>query len=81
MKITSYVLMLAGIVLIAVPIFAKKVIEIIKIPSYYIIIAGLGLLVAGFFVMKPSAKHKQADEEVPIYHKDKIVGYRRAEKH
>ena len=48
-----------------------------NIKPIYIIIAGIILVVIGVFLSLSKGKSKQAEEEVPIYHGKKIVGYRR----
>lgn len=79
-KLTSYILMVAGVVVIALPIIPgiKNYTEKLPFPAWVIMIAVLVILALGFVFMKPSTNHKQITEEVPIYHGNKIVGYRKA---
>lgn len=82
-KLTAYILMVVGVVIIALPIlpFTKDLIAKTHIASYIIIIIGLAVMAFGFVSMKPKkSKARQEAEEVPIYHGNKIVGYRKAEK-
>ena len=75
-KLTAYIIMVLGIIVIALPFIIKSTIDNLPFQSYWVIIAGLILLAVGFIFLKPG-KSSQAAEEVPIYHGTKIVGYRR----
>lgn len=82
-KTISYIVMIIGLALVALPLFFKNIADQIPLLSQNIIvtvIAGLLLIVAGFFFLKPG-KIKHASEEVPIYQgsgkKRRIVGYRK----
>ena len=75
-KLTAYILMVLGIIIIASPFLIKSTIDKLPFKSFWIIIAGLILLLVGFVFLKPG-KVTQASEEVPIYSGKKIVGYRK----
>lgn len=82
-KLFSYGVMILGVAIIAVPIVPglNLLIKNLPIPPWSIIVAGLVVLALGLVMMKPlssSSSSKQVSEEVPIYHGNKIVGYRRA---
>ncbi len=52
--------------------------EISQVPEMYLSLAGLIIGIIGIFIITKSSKRfTQANAEVPIYHKNKIVGYRR----
>lgn len=79
-KLTAYLLMIIGVVIIALPIIpgTKEIIAKLSIQSFWIMILGLIILALGFVFMKPgTGKSKQSQEEVPIYRGNKIVGYRK----
>lgn len=80
-KIFGYIIMALGVVAAGIPLFVKSLAK--TLPPIWGGVVGLMLIVAGFFFVKSSgssSSHKQISEEVPIYHKDKIVGYRKANK-
>ena len=75
--------MLVGVIVLILPIIFKSIVDSLKIPAFWVMIVGLGIMALGFVFLKPSSSSKsakQSDEEVPIYHGNKIVGYRRAHK-
>ncbi len=84
-KTISYVVMIIGLALVALPLFFKNIADKIPLLSQNIIVTiiiGLLLIVAGFFFLKPGKIIKHASEEVPIYQgsgkKRRIVAYQRA---
>lgn len=84
-KILGWVLMLLGIALLLAKFVFKTVIEKISFLSFivslnylYAVIAGIILLVLGFLLLKAGEGGIKAGEEVPIYHGNRVVGYRRA---
>ena len=87
-KLLGYGLMVLGIVVIAVNFFmaslSTKISFLAKINPAYVLLVGVALVVAGFLfsfnLYSSSKKGKQISEEVPIYHGDHIVGYRKANK-
>lgn len=47
------------------------------IKPVFITLAGIALIIIGVFFSMSKGKGKHIANEVPIYHKDKIVGYRK----
>ena len=83
-KNLGYILGIAGLV---IAVFSLNISRLkIGLPSFiktsYILIIGVALIGAGVILLmnKGSGKAKQIAEEVPIYHKNKIVGYRKEHK-
>jgi len=80
-KMVGYVLMILGVLIGFVQLFGNRLnIDFIQnlqtFPSIVIWIVAAALLVVGLFIsMRKSAE--QEAEEVPIYHGEEIVGYRR----
>ncbi|MFH1801591.1 MAG: hypothetical protein ABH804_02030 [archaeon] len=82
-KILGYVFSLAGVFALAMTMDPVKKLVPFEIPSTItntaLLIVGGILVVLGIFMIKSRGltnKHLQRGE-VPIYHKGKIVGYRR----
>lgn len=82
-KIIAYVLAIVGIIIVIIS-FNLSLLKInlpTAIKPAYIMILGLGLVIFGIIMIlsgNSSGSGKQIENEVPIYHKDKIVGYRKA---
>lgn len=82
-KILGYTLSIIGIGVIAVGSMPKLGASM-GLPAslgenMYVLGAGLLISAAGIFILTRSSSSKQ-HAEVPIYHEDKIVGYRRMKK-
>lgn len=77
-KLTGYILAIAGLIVIILA-FNLSALKLSAISSYtaYIIIAGIVLMALGVVIILNKEKVVQAEEEVPIFHGKKIVGYRR----
>jgi len=82
MKLLSYILMLAGLALIAVKLWAADLLT--KIPflstlnQTYTIAIGAILIILGIFLLLKKKDGKQPKAgEVPIYQGKQVVGYRR----
>jgi len=77
-KTITYILLAAGLVVIAIQVFLKNQLSNIpvigKLSPLYILGVGLLLIVIGAFLGKNDTKQLK---EVPIYEGKKIVGYRR----
>jgi hypothetical protein len=82
-KLVGYIMMLLGVLVIFLQLFGSKLnIAFIQnlqtFPKTAVWIVAGALLVVGFFIsMKVRGSKEQTTEEVPIYHGEKIVGYRR----
>lgn len=83
MKLLGIIITLAGFVIIVLNLLFKN--SIAKVIPFgnplWITIIGLVAVIAGAFLIKTeTTKYTQAHEEVPIYHGNKIVGYRKEKK-
>ncbi|MEM4181698.1 MAG: hypothetical protein QXX68_00895 [Candidatus Pacearchaeota archaeon] len=87
MKIFGYIASLLGVLVLVssrIPQMSEKISSVLKfIPKEnfpkYSIYLGLGLIIVGILILIVSMKSGQSSNpsEVPIYHGNKIVGYRR----
>lgn len=84
-KFLGWVLMLVGVALLLAKFVFKTAIEkisflsfIVSLNQLYAIIAGIVLIVLGFLLLKTGKGTIRTGEEVPIYHGNTLVGYRRA---
>lgn len=82
-KILGYLISIVGIAALATSIIAelKTYVEsLIKItlPETPLMVVGIILAVTGIFLsLKSSKRTSKHSEEVPIYHGNRVVGYRR----
>jgi hypothetical protein len=78
-KMVGYVLMGLGVLVMFLQLFGSRMnINILGGLSASIAwIVALGLLGVGLVITLGKQKPEQAEHEVPIYHGEKIVGYRR----
>ena len=80
-KLVGYILAVLGLVVIILSLNLSKLGFNLpaSIKAAYVMIAGIVLLILGIFLVigKGSKATSQSAEEVPIYHGNKIVGYRR----
>lgn len=81
-KMVGYVLMGLGVLVMFLQMFGSRVnINILGGLSASIVwIVALVLIGVGLVIGLGKQKPQQAEHEVPIYHGEKIVGYRRAVK-
>lgn len=86
MKMIGYILAIIGLIGLAAslikevqdPIFKALNLSASQISSTYLMIGSIIVIVIGIFIiMKKGGKGTKASGEVPIYHGNKIVGYRR----
>ncbi|MCX8159132.1 MAG: hypothetical protein N3D20_02470 [Candidatus Pacearchaeota archaeon] len=78
-KLLSYILMGIGIIIILLsyPQISKPLKITLPISDLYLMIIGIIVVIIGAFI---SFWRSEKIEEVPIYHGEKIVGYRRLKK-
>jgi len=78
-KLTGYIIALVGLVIVVLSLNLGRLNITLPaaIKSSYVMILGLVLIIVGVFLSLNKGKSTQAAEEVPIYHGNKIVGYRR----
>lgn len=76
-KLIGYIIAVIGLVIAVLSFNSSKIPLISSLKSSYILIAGLVLVAVGVILSLSRGKATQAEEEVPIYHGKKIVGYRK----
>ena len=87
-KALGYVMAILGIISLSASLFpeAKDYLEkslgisMSQVPNSYLLIGGVVIILLGVFIVLKSGKRGgliQALKEVPIFHGNKIVGYRR----
>lgn len=76
-KLIGYILALIGILAILLSFNLSKFSFLASLNKTYVLIAGIALAILGIAFSMGKGK-RQAEEEVPIYHGKKIVGYRKA---
>ena len=76
-KLIGYILALIGILAILASFNISKISFLASFNKTYVLIAGIVLVILGVAFLMGKGK-KQIEEEVPIYHGKKIVGYRKA---
>jgi len=78
-KIIAYIIALVGLAIIILSFNLSKLNFTLpaSIKSAYIMIAGIILVILGIVLVMNKGKATQTEEEVPIYHGNKIVGYRK----
>ncbi len=77
-KLVGYILGILGLVLLFLPLVpsVKNAIPIISTMSQWIVLgAGVVLIVLAVLMLRTSAR--QMPKEVPIYHGESVVGFRR----
>ncbi len=89
MKLTGYIIAIIGIVAIASSVIKEvqdfiftKILNITYSSLYenYLFYGGIILAIIGIYIVMKFSKRRskiKSGEEIPIYHKNKIVGYRR----
>jgi hypothetical protein len=83
-KTLGFILMGAGVIVFALSYpLIRAALKLPVLPSMikdiYIVVAAVALLAAGAFITFKLGGSEQA-KEVPIYHGEKVVGFRRLEK-
>ena len=80
-KVTSYVLMILGLAIVALSYKPVRDLLNITLPTAitetYLIIAGVILAAIGAFLLRGQSSSKHKISEVPIYHGKDVVGFRR----
>lgn len=86
-KLIGYIIAIIGLFALALTMLPKSktpfisfinIPQLSQIPDLYLTIGGLVLIILGILAVSQSSKKPtKTGKEVPIYHKDKIIGYRR----
>lgn len=81
-KLTGYIIAAVGLVIMVASFKSASVpiLNSLSIKPVFIMIAGIAIIILGVaLTLGKGSKAHQVEEEVPIYHGKKIVGYRKAE--
>lgn len=78
-KLIAYIIAIIGLAVIILSLNLSKLNLSLpaSIKPAYIMIAGIILVILGIVLSMNKGKASQVSEEVPIYHGNKIVGYRK----
>ncbi len=81
MKIVGYILVIAGILILAsnsIPQISETIPLIKSVPDLYNTIFSMGLVVIGIvFILKSGGTTSTRNMELPIFQGKKVIGYRR----
>ncbi|MFH1308220.1 MAG: hypothetical protein ABIH72_05185 [archaeon] len=78
-KLLYYIIAAVGVVILILGFTSSNIPVLKNLPPAYTMIVGLILIILGavFASQGFSGKARHKQNEVPIYHKNKIIGYRR----
>ena len=81
-KMAGYILMILGLLIVLVWTYGSKfnITILSELPKSIVWITAFVLFVVGVLIGVKKSEDSKKSDELPIYHGEKIVGYRRTEK-